>query len=99
MDEAQTMLSRRSCGRQPYPPQGEDAETPWLPTDPIPNPEPDAPSLDRSRSSAVQDVTLLCFAKNGVRCFFTYFVMAPLVRDAPIPTLDARRPLDKQGKA
>ena len=29
-----------------YPPQGEDAETPWLPTDPIPNPEPDSPSLE-----------------------------------------------------
>ena len=28
-----------------YPPQGEDAEIPWLPTDPIPNPEPEAPSL------------------------------------------------------
>ncbi len=28
-----------------YPPQGEDAVTPWLPTDPIPNPEPDVPSL------------------------------------------------------
>ncbi len=29
-----------------YPPQGEDAELPWLPTDPIPNPEPEAPGLD-----------------------------------------------------
>ena len=29
-----------------YPPQGEDAETPWLPTDPIPNTEPDVPSLE-----------------------------------------------------
>ena len=28
-----------------YPPTGEDAETPWLPTDPIPNPEPEAPGL------------------------------------------------------
>ncbi len=28
-----------------YPPMGEDAETPWLPTDPIPNPEPISPAL------------------------------------------------------
>lgn len=28
-----------------YPPMGEDAETPWLPSDPIPNPEPEAPGL------------------------------------------------------
>ena len=28
-----------------YPPAGEDTETPWLPTDPIPNPEPVSPGL------------------------------------------------------
>ena len=46
MDEAQTMLRAPEMWPATYPPQGEDAETPWLPTDPIPNPEPDSPSLE-----------------------------------------------------
>jgi hypothetical protein len=46
-------LSKYANGVEPpemwpstYPPQGEDAELPWLPTDPIPNTEPEAPGLD-----------------------------------------------------
>lgn len=29
-----------------YAPTGEDAEMPWLPTDPLPNPEPEAGGLN-----------------------------------------------------
>ena len=29
----------------PYPLMAEDTEIPWMPTDPIPNPEPETPGL------------------------------------------------------
>ena len=39
-----------------YPPQGEDAILPWLPTDPIPNTEPEVPGLDMPDTSLYQAI-------------------------------------------